>query len=183
LWQKILSSSCKPLLIYAFGIKEFYKLFCLFFFWKRLISFFLLCKNRPTLWRITHFINVFCITEKMILGIFKKKRQYCHIVNKIKSSFIVVMILNLINIMVCVIFVLYYIILYLSWVRKQFLRCVWSRPERLKHNRNIIIENVKSLELPPFTVLCSSFNFRCFDLIASVISLIYWKTDCIANYI
>ncbi len=45
---------------------------CCRFFWKRLISFFLICKNRPTLWRITHFINGFCITEKMILGIFKK---------------------------------------------------------------------------------------------------------------
>jgi hypothetical protein len=32
----------------------------------------MLCKNRLTLWRITHFINGFCITEKMILGVFKK---------------------------------------------------------------------------------------------------------------
>ncbi len=45
---------------------------CCHFFWKCLISFFLLCKNLLTLIRNTHFINVFCITEKMILGIFKK---------------------------------------------------------------------------------------------------------------
>jgi hypothetical protein len=42
-------------------------------FFKRLISFFLLRKNLLNLIRNTHFINVFCITEKIILGIFKKR--------------------------------------------------------------------------------------------------------------
>ncbi len=47
-----------------------------FFFWKRLISLFLLCKNRPTLWRIKHFINGFCITDKKVFRHFHKKRQH-----------------------------------------------------------------------------------------------------------
>ncbi len=42
------------------------------FFWKRLISFFLICKNLLTLIWSALFLNVFCIIEKMISGVFKK---------------------------------------------------------------------------------------------------------------
>jgi hypothetical protein len=40
---------------------------------KTLISFFLIWKNQVTLIWNTNFINGFCITEKLILSVFKKK--------------------------------------------------------------------------------------------------------------
>jgi hypothetical protein len=59
-------------------------------FWKRLKSFFLICKNLLTLIGNTHFLNGSCITEKMISGVFKKKngfKRFCRFCSKIVIYF------------------------------------------------------------------------------------------------
>jgi hypothetical protein len=51
------------------------------------MSFFLICKNLLTLIGNTHFLNGFCITEKMISGGFKKMCQnLCKINEKSRDS-------------------------------------------------------------------------------------------------
>ncbi len=58
---------------FYYSLVNFFILVHCRFFWKRLISFFLIYKNLLTFMGNTHFLNGFCITEKNHIRRFQKK--------------------------------------------------------------------------------------------------------------